>query len=114
MAEFIIFLLGLAVGSFLNVLINRLPREESVVKGRSYCDHCKKKLVWYDLIPLFSFIFLKGKCGYCHSPISFYYPIVELMTGVMFVLAFTSEESFGHLRGVAERLLGGEHWQREC
>lgn len=94
MPEVIIFLLGLTVGSFLNVLIDRLPREESVAKGRSYCEHCKKPLLWYDLIPLVSFVLLKGKCRYCHSPISLYYPTVELVTGVMFVLIFD------HLRDV--------------
>ncbi len=114
MLEVFVFLLGLAVGSFLNVLIDRLPRDESVVKGRSYCDGCKKPLLWYDLIPVVSFLFLGGKCRHCGSPISFYYPMVELVTGVMFVLTFfllfTSEESFGHLRGgtAPAALLGGD------
>jgi leader peptidase (prepilin peptidase) / N-methyltransferase len=80
-----IFLLGLAVGSFLNVLIDRLPRDESPFRGRSYCESCKKPLLWYDLIPVVSILFLKGKCRYCRSPISWYYPIVELTTGIMFV-----------------------------
>lgn len=84
----IIFAIGLFIGSFLNVLADRLPREESVIKGRSHCEKCKKTLQWFDLIPLASFIFLKGKCRYCHSPLSFYYPIVELITGIMFVVAF--------------------------
>lgn len=88
MAELIIFLFGLAVGSFLNVLIDRLPRDESIIKGRSYCDNCKKPLLWCDLIPLFSFVLLKGKCRHCRSPISLYYPIVELTTGILFVLVF--------------------------
>lgn len=79
------FLFGLAVGSFLNVLIDRLSKDESIVKGRSYCDHCKKPLLWYDLIPLLSFFILKGKCRHCQSPISFYYPVVELTTGLLFV-----------------------------
>lgn len=86
MAEILlIFLLGLGVGSFLNVLIDRLPREESFTKGRSYCESCKKTLRWYDLIPLLSFIILKAKCRYCRSPISHYYPVVELTTGLLFV-----------------------------
>ena len=54
----IILLLGLVIGSFLNVLIDRIPKGESPIKGRSYCDKCKKTLKWYDLIPLFSFIIL--------------------------------------------------------
>lgn len=85
---FFLFLLGLAVGSFLNVLIDRLPRDESVIKGRSHCESCKKILAWYDLMPVLSFVLLGGKCRYCHSPISFFYPLVELVTGVMFVLTF--------------------------
>ena len=82
---FFLFLLGLAVGSFLNVLIDRLPKDESVIKGRSYCERCKKPLRWYDLIPLVSFLLLKGKCRYCRSPISWYYPVVELTTGLLFL-----------------------------
>lgn len=79
-----IFILGLFVGSFLNVLVDRLPKGESVIKGRSRCERCKKELAWRDLIPLFSFLQLKGKCRYCRSPLSFYYPIIELTTGIMF------------------------------
>ncbi len=81
----LIFVLGLCVGSFLNVVIDRLPKGESIVKGRSYCDKCRKNLKWYDLIPLFSFVVLKRKCRNCNSSISFYYPIVELTTGALFV-----------------------------
>jgi len=83
-----IFLIGLFIGSFLNVLVDRLPREESVIKGRSHCERCKNELAWFDLIPLFSFIALKGKCRYCHAHLSFYYPIVEVITGILFVLVF--------------------------
>jgi len=81
-----IFVFGLIVGSFLNVLADRLPREESVVRGRSHCERCKKTLQWYDLIPLISFISLKGRCRYCHARLSFVYPIVEITTGVLFVI----------------------------
>jgi len=84
---FPLFILGLFVGSFLNVLIDRLPREEQVFKGRSYCESCKHTLKLHDLIPLFSFIGLSGKCRYCQSPISWYYPIVELTTACVFVFA---------------------------
>ncbi len=86
---FLLFLLGLSVGSFLNVLIDRLPRDESVLKGRSYCESCRKILKWYDLIPVISFIILKGRCRYCRSPISVYYPIVEVITGITFVLVYS-------------------------
>lgn len=91
----IFFLLGLGVGSFLNVIIDRLPRDESFTKGRSYCESCKTTLKWYDLIPLVSFIALKAKCRYCRSPISFYYPLVEMTTGFTFVLVyfFVGQES---------------------
>lgn len=83
---FFIFFIGLFVGSFLNVLADRLPREESVVRGRSHCEKCGKDLAWYDLIPLFSFIFLKGNCRYCGTRLSWYYPAVELTTGALFVI----------------------------
>lgn len=79
-----IFIGGLFFGSFLNVLIDRLPKGRSVIGGRSYCDHCKKNLAWYDLVPILSFLLLKGKCRYCHNPLSLYYPVVELITGLLF------------------------------
>jgi prepilin signal peptidase PulO-like enzyme (type II secretory pathway) len=79
--------LGLAVGSFLNCVIYRLETGESFLKGRSYCPHCKHALAWKDLIPIFSFLILKGKCKYCGKPISLQYPLVELLTGILFVLA---------------------------
>ena len=82
---FPLFILGLSVGSFLNVLIDRLPREEQVFKGRSYCESCRKTIKWYDLIPILSFIILKAKCRYCRLPLSYYYPLVELTTGALFV-----------------------------
>lgn len=83
----IFFLLGLSIGSFLNVLVHRLPKNENIF-GRSYCDHCKKKLSWYDLIPLLSFVFLKGKCRYCKKNIDPLIPIVELITALLFVSVF--------------------------
>lgn len=92
---FYIFILGLLIGSFLNVLIDRIPKGKSFAKGRSYCDSCKKTLKWYDLIPVFSFIFLQGKCRQCRSPISFYYPIVELVTASLFVFTFNFLSSGG-------------------
>jgi len=81
-----VFLFGLCIGSFLNVLIYRLPRSISPIKGRSFCPKCKKKIFWYNNIPLLSFILLRGKCRFCHSPISWQYPLVELLTGVLFVM----------------------------
>lgn len=82
-----IFLLGLCVGSFLNVLAYRLPHNLPIT-GRSFCPTCKKKIPWHDNLPLVSFVFLKGKCRFCHSPISLQYPLVELATGILFVFVF--------------------------
>ncbi len=82
---FFLFLLGLCVGSFLNVVIQRLPRGSSIIKKRSHCFSCKKNLKWYDMIPLLSFVNLAGKCRFCHSPISLQYPVVELVTGLLFI-----------------------------
>jgi prepilin signal peptidase PulO-like enzyme (type II secretory pathway) len=83
-----IFLLGLAVGSFLNCIIYRLEKNESFLKGRSYCPNCHHTLAWQDLIPIFSFLILRGKCRYCGKKISLQYPLVELSTGILFVLIF--------------------------
>ena len=83
---FLVFLLGSAVGSFLNVVVDRGSAGQSFLKGRSHCDHCRHALYWFDLIPLFSFFLLSGKCRYCHKKLSFYYPIVEIVTGLAFVL----------------------------
>ena len=83
---FFIFSFGLIVGSFLNCIIYRLSKKESFLKKRSYCPHCKHTLNWQDLIPIFSFLILKGKCRYCKKSISFQYPLVELATGSLFTL----------------------------
>ena len=79
-----LFLFGLCVGSFLNVCIYRMPREESIVKPRSHCTKCRKTVKWYDNIPLLSFILLGGRCRNCKEKISFQYFIVEFLTGAMF------------------------------
>jgi prepilin signal peptidase PulO-like enzyme (type II secretory pathway) len=83
-----VFIFGLIVGSFLNCVIYRLETGESFLKGRSYCPHCKHILSSKDLIPIFSFLILKGKCRYCKKKISLQYPLVELFTGILF--AFTT------------------------
>ncbi len=89
MAMFLfIFLFGLAVGSFLNALIWRLHKGESILKGRSYCPKCKHILGVADLIPVVSFIIQKGKCRYCGKAISWQYPAVELTTAVLFVITY--------------------------
>jgi len=81
----ITFIFGTLIGSFLNCLIYRLENKKGFVSGRSFCPKCKHKLAWYDLIPIFSFIFLKAKCRYCKKKISWQYPIVELATGLLFL-----------------------------
>jgi len=82
------FIIGSAVGSFLNVVIDRVAKGESVVFGRSYCDHCHATLSSVDLIPIVSFVGLGGRCRYCKKKISRQYPLVEALTGILFVLTF--------------------------
>ena len=84
----IIFIFGLIVGSFLNAVIWRLHTGESFINGRSYCPECKHVLGFWDLVPVFSFVFLGGKCRYCHKKISWQYPLVELITGILFALVY--------------------------
>ncbi|KUK79549.1 MAG: prepilin peptidase [Microgenomates bacterium 39_7] len=82
----VIFIVGLFIGSFLNVLIDRIARDEKFFSGRSYCESCQHFLSWLDLVPLFSFIFLSGRCRYCREKIPFWLPVVELTTGLIFSL----------------------------
>ena len=83
----IIFLiLGLIVGSFLNVVVERLNLAETIL-GRSHCPHCKKTIRWYDNVPVLSFMVLRARCRDCEGKISWQYPIVEILTGVIFALA---------------------------
>jgi|SRR3989344_177017 len=88
--NFYIFLFGLIIGSFLNSVIYRLERDKSL-GGRSYCPNCKHELKWIDLFPVFSYIFLKGNCKYCNKKISIQYPLVEIATGLMFLLIFNHQ-----------------------
>jgi leader peptidase (prepilin peptidase)/N-methyltransferase len=90
----IIFGLGLIVGSFLNVVILRLNTGRSIATGRSACARCDNKLAWYELIPVFSFLGLRGKCRSCKAPISFQYPLVELITAIVFMLLYTQSRFF--------------------
>ncbi len=84
---FALFILGLLVGSFLNVVLFRFETGETVVSGRSRCNACKEMIAWYDNIPLLSFILLRGKCRRCGMRISWQYPAVELATAGLFALA---------------------------
>lgn len=82
-------LVGLCFGSFSNVLIYRLSNNVPLTfKSRSFCPHCSHQLAWYDNIPLFSYIFLKGKCRYCHEKISLQYPLVELAGLIIFLSCY--------------------------
>lgn len=84
-----IFILGLIIGSFLNALIWRMHTRESMMT-RSACPICRRQLAWFENIPVFSYLFLRGKCRHCHKRISIQYPLVELVTGVLFVLAYNA------------------------
>jgi len=84
----IVFILGAIVGSFLNVCIHRMPKSESVVWPRSHCPKCKKRIPGYDNIPFISFILLKGRCRLCKEKISLRYPLVELLTALIFLAFF--------------------------
>lgn len=80
------FLYGIVIGSFLNVCIYRIPKKESVVTVGSHCMNCQHKLAWYDLFPLFSFLILRGRCRYCKAKLSWQYPVIECLNGVLYVV----------------------------
>lgn len=84
----VIFLYGICIGSFLNVVIYRLPKNESLSKQSSHCMTCGEKIKKRDLVPLFSWLFLRGKCRNCKTKISARYPIVEALNGILYLLAF--------------------------
>ena len=85
----IVFLYGITIGSFLNVLIYRLPKKENIVTTRSHCMSCGNQLKWYDLVPLFSYLVLRGKCRKCKAKISVQYPLIEGLNGVLYILVFS-------------------------
>ena len=84
-----VIILGALWGSFANVCIVRLPKDKGVVRGRSKCPKCKKQIVWYDNIPIISYLLLNGKCRKCKKPISFQYVIVELISAVSFISIYS-------------------------
>ncbi len=84
----IIFIFGIIIGSFLNVVIYRIPKGESIVFPSSKCQSCQTTLKWWHNIPIFSWLFLQGKCYFCKEKISAQYPIVEFLTGIIFVALY--------------------------
>ena len=88
-----IFLLGICFGSFFNVVIYRFPKKLSIVSPRSFCPKCKSKITWRENIPIFSWLIQKGKCINCGESISFTYPLIEILTGLFFVVfSFSSQQ----------------------
>ncbi|MFC1594820.1 prepilin peptidase [Patescibacteria group bacterium] len=98
------FLFGLQIGSFLNVVVLRYGTGDSIIKTRSRCFNCSHVLGWKELVPVLSFVLQKGKCRFCKSRISWQYPIVEILTGLVFVLLWLKFSAAG---GSA---LGGLYW----
>ena len=84
----IFFILGSSLASFYGVVATRLPLHESIVKPRSHCMKCHHALSWYELIPVFSFLFLRGKCSKCHAKLSIAEPLLELFTGLSFAFFY--------------------------
>ncbi len=83
MQELIGFIFGIVFGSFLNVVIYRIPKDESILFPSSHCQNCQKSLKFYHNIPILSWLFLGGKCSYCKTPISIQYPLIELVSGII-------------------------------
>jgi len=82
------FIFGMVVGSFLNVCICRMPKDESIVSPPSHCPYCNYQIRWYDNIPVISYLLLRGRCRGCGSGISLQYPLVELLNGIIALLLF--------------------------
>lgn len=86
--ELFSFIFGICIGSFLNVLILKLPKNESLMTARSHCPKCNHVIYWYHNIPLFSYLFLRAKCSYCGTKISFVYFLVEFLSGILTLALF--------------------------
>lgn len=97
----VVFIFGTMIGSFLNVVIYRIPKGESIVFPASKCQSCQTPLKWWHNIPLFSWLFLRGKCYFCEEKISAQYPMVELLTGIIFVALYFKLGVVWHLPFVA-------------
>ena len=86
--DIFIWIFGLVIGSFLNVCIYRIPRKESIAFGASHCTKCGNRINWYDLIPIISYLILRGKCRNCKDKISIQYPLIELINGLAYFVLY--------------------------
>src|SRR3989344_1715356 len=102
-----LFILGACVGSFLNVISDRLESGKSIIFGRSHCESCKNKLYARDLIPVFSFLFLKGRCRYCKEKLSYTYLVSELLTGFIFVYTGIYLIKVGYMKNIMFPIITG-------
>lgn len=115
---FFVFIIGLCIGSFLNVVILRAISNESIVFPASKCPKCGNSLLWWHNIPIISYLLLRGKCGFCGEKISIQYPIVEFLTGVMFVFAFMRygigiDTLFAWIIGSLFIVIAGTDWKEK-
>jgi leader peptidase (prepilin peptidase)/N-methyltransferase len=101
MINLLIFILGFLIGSFLNVCIHRIPLGQTVVTTPSHCPECNKRIRWYDLIPVISYILLRGKCRFCKQKISIRYPLVELLNGAVCLWIYSIYGMSVQLAGLA-------------
>lgn len=113
-----VFVIGLCIGSFLNVVILRALSNESIVFPASKCPSCQHPLLWWHNIPILSYVILRGKCGFCGEKISIQYPVVELLTGLMFVAAFlkfgiTLETLFAWIIGSLFIVIAATDWKEK-
>ena len=91
---FLVFIIGTCIGSFLNVVIYRFQKNVSIITPRSFCPKCKTKLTWKENIPIISYLIQRRKCLHCNKSISFRYPLVEFLTGILFIIFINSSPSF--------------------
>jgi prepilin signal peptidase PulO-like enzyme (type II secretory pathway) len=103
-----VFIFGTIIGSFLNAIIWRIHARQSIVRGRSKCVQCKHELFAGDLIPIISFLLLKGRCRYCKKPISWQYPLVEIATGILFVASYFAFHSAAP-QGIVQSVFLGQN-----
>jgi leader peptidase (prepilin peptidase)/N-methyltransferase len=103
--NFSLFITGAVLGSFINVIIYRLPRNQSIIMPGSHCTSCNSRLRWYENVPLLSYLILKGKCAHCGKPFSIQYPLVELLAGISFVILFVSYQNLWQFIFLAVNIL---------